>query len=145
VQILDAITLFATLLMAGNELAISAFVNPAIWRRNDLALAGELARSLGAFMPFWYGFCLLLLVIEAYLRRSQPGRDFLIGAAVLWIMIILYTVTALVPLNNRLASIAAGNAGSDWKPLSRKWDQHHRLRICLLVASIALFYAGLHL
>jgi uncharacterized membrane protein len=141
--ILDAITLFATLIMAGNELAVSAFVYPAIWKRDDQGLAGEIARSLGAFMPFWYGFCLMLLGSEAWLRRSQEGRGLLMSAVVLWIAIILYTVTKLVPLNNGLASMGTPTGTSDWKQVSKKWDRLHRARIVLLVVSIALFYAGL--
>jgi uncharacterized membrane protein len=142
-QILDAFTIFATLLLTGNELAISMFVNPAIWRRDDQSLASELAGSLGQFMPFWYAFCLLLLGSEAYLRRHQAGHGLLLSAVALWIANIIYTVTTLVPINDRLASINAKHeVVSDWKQQSKRWDRHHRLRIFILLLSVVVFYLG---
>jgi hypothetical protein len=58
-------------MLAGNELAVSWFFNPAIWQLDDRPQATAwslLPRSLGKLMPFWYALCLVLLFVEAYLR-----------------------------------------------------------------------------
>ncbi len=142
-QWLDALTLFSTLLMCGNELAVSAFLNPALWKRNDWELTGELAASLGAFMPPWYAINLGMLGVEAYLRRQEPGRLFILGSALLWAAVIVCTLSLLVPLNNRLASMNTGGMLAEWKQISRKWDTLHRFRVVLLTLAVALFYHGI--
>ncbi len=140
---LDATTLFVTLLMCGTELTVSAFIYPAVWKHNSQAMAGEFARVMGKVMPVWYPLCLVLLGAEAYLRRQEPGHTFLFAAAILWAAVIVYTLTMLVPLNNRVASISEGAAVPDWVAISRKWDTLHRLRTALLLLAVALFYGGL--
>ncbi len=60
-HLLDTMTITFTGLMVGNELAVSAFVNPAMWQLESGPQArglSLLARSLGRVMPFWYGLCL---------------------------------------------------------------------------------------
>jgi hypothetical protein len=68
--ILDLITVLCLGLMIGNELCLSLFVNPALWKLDSSPQAKAvslLARSLGKVMPFWYALCLLLLIAEAYI------------------------------------------------------------------------------
>ena len=63
-HLLDTITITLAGLMVGNELALSAFVNPAVWQLESGPQAqglSILARSLGRVMPVWYGLCLALL------------------------------------------------------------------------------------
>jgi hypothetical protein len=71
VHTLDLFTILCLGLLTGNELAVSLFVNPAIWKLNESAQAQALsllARSLGKVMPIWYALCLVLLIAEAYVR-----------------------------------------------------------------------------
>jgi hypothetical protein len=73
-HLLDTITITFAGLMVGNELAISAFVNPAVWRLESSPQAQALsilARSLGRAMPVWYGLCLSLLALESFVHRHQ--------------------------------------------------------------------------
>jgi hypothetical protein len=67
-------------LMVGDELALSAFVNPAIWHLESGSQAqglSLLARSLGRVMPVWYGLCPGLLTLESFLHRHhcRHGRE----------------------------------------------------------------------
>jgi uncharacterized membrane protein len=140
---LDEVTLFFVLFMCGNELAVSAFINPALWRTDNPAMAGEFASSLGAAMPAWYALCLVLLALEAYLGWQRPGHVLVLAAAVLWAVVILCTVTMLVPLNNRLALLKRGTAVPDWLKISKQWDTLHRIRIASLTVAAVLFYNGL--
>ncbi len=132
--------------MIGNELAVSVFVNPAIWRLDDQAqakAASLLARSLGRVMPLWYAVCLVLLSAEAYLHRYQASVTPLCVALVIWIAVIIYTVLFLVPINKRVAALTPASLPATWKADHKKWDTLHRWRIALLLVAMASLTYGL--
>jgi uncharacterized membrane protein len=142
---LDLLTILCTGLMIGNELAVSLFVNPVVWQLEDRAQARALslfAGILGKVMPFWYALCLLLMIAETYLRRHQPGWSFLLIAVVTWIAIIVYTVTTLVPINNRIARLT-DRLPEGWRQEHKKWDMYHRWRILALVIAMACLVWGI--
>jgi uncharacterized membrane protein len=144
----DIVTLVATGLLVGNELAVSLFINPVMWRLNAEAQARALslfAKLLGRVMPFWYALCLLLLAVETWLRRGRPGFSFLLAAAVLWVAVIVFSITVLVPINNRIAAVAADAPLATWLPSHKRWDRLHRVRIVLLVVALVLLVHGLRL
>jgi hypothetical protein len=142
-HLLDTITIVCVGLMVGNELAVSAFVNPAIWQLETVPQAqglSILARSLGRAMPAWYGLCLVLLALESFLHRNVWAP--LLAATLIWAAVIVFTVTMLVPINNRIASLNTALPTPGWKRDHQKWDSLHRLRIPLLVIAFsALTYA----
>ena len=142
-QGLDVVTMLLTVLMTGVEFAVAAFVDPALKRQKDRAVTKDLAQTLGKVMPFWYGACLLLLGAEWFLRRHEPGGGMLLGAAVLWLGTIVYTVALLVPINNRIAGTAAQGEGFDWEAQHARWDMLHRVRVGVLLVAILLFLRGL--
>lgn len=139
-HLLNATTILIAGLMVGNEFAMSTFVNPALWRLDSGPQAeglSLLARWLGRVMPVWYGLCFALLALESFLHRHQPAFLPLFIATLIWASVIIFSIAMLVPINNRLASLRTGSAGSDWKRDHRKWDSLHRVRILLL--ALALF------
>jgi hypothetical protein len=140
---LDLLTILCAGLMIGNELAVSLFVNPVIWQLEDRSQAKALslfAGTLGKVMPFWYALCLVLMVVEAYLRRHQPALTLLLIAVAIWIAIIVYTVTTLVPINNRIARLA-GALPEGWREEHKRWDTYHRWRIlALMIAMVCLVW-----
>jgi len=86
-HLLNIITITSAGLMVGNELSVSAFVNPALRRLESGPQAqalSVLARSLGRAMPVWYGLCLALLALESFLHFHQTTRTPLLIAAALW-------------------------------------------------------------
>ena len=86
-HLLNIVTITSAALMVGNELSVSAFVNPALRRLESGPQAqalSVLARSLGLAMPVWYGLCLALLALEAFLHRHQTTLAALLIAAALW-------------------------------------------------------------
>ena len=143
---LDIVTITSAGLMTGSELAISAFVNPAIWRLES-APQGQavsiLARSLGRAMPVWYGFCLALLALESFLRRHQPALAALLTAAVIWAGVIIFSIGMLVPIKNRIASLNTAAPAPGWDRDHRKWDALHRVRILLLIAALLVLINAL--
>jgi uncharacterized membrane protein len=131
--------------MVGNELAVSAFFNPAVWKLESTPQAqglSILAGSLGRVMPVWYGVCLALLGLESFLHRHQAALVPLLTAAVIWVGVIVFTVSVLVPMNNRIASLNTAAPAPGWKEDHKKWDSLHRVRILLLLAAlVAVIYA----
>jgi uncharacterized membrane protein len=144
-HLLDTLTITLAGLMVGNELALSAFVNPAVWQLESSAQAQELsilARSLGRVMPVWYGLCLALLALESFLHRHQASLLLLLTATLIWAGVVLFTIGMLVPINNRIGSLNTAAPAPGWKRDHRKWDSLHRVRILLLsVAVFALTFA----
>ena len=144
-HLLDTITIAFAALMTGNEFALSAFVNPAVWRLESGPQAqglSLLARSLGRIMPLWYGLCLALLALESFLHRHQAALVPLLTATLIWVGVILFSIALLVPINDRIASLNTAAPAPGWKQDHKKWDSLHRVRILLLgIALFALTYA----
>jgi uncharacterized membrane protein len=144
-HLLDTISITFAGLMVGNELAVSAFVNPALWRLESgpqAEGASILARSLGRVMPVWYGLCLALLTLDSFLHRHQAALIPLLTATLIWVGVIIFSVGMLVPVNNRIASLNRAAPAPGWEHDHKKWDSLHRVRILLLaVAFFALTYA----
>ena len=131
-------------LMVGSELAIATFVHPTLDTLPDdvhLPAASALARVQGRIMPFWYILVVLLTFGEVGMQWHQSGRlpIWVATSAVLWVFAILFSVTALVPINNRLKS----NAPPDWKMYRRRWDLLHRWRVVLLTIALGFLIVGL--
>ena len=139
-HLLDIITILCIGLMVGTELTVSLFINPIIWQLDDQAQAKAFslfARYLGKAMPIWYILSLVLLIAEAYLRRHQPALTPLLTAIIIWIAVILYTVTTLVPINNRIVALS-----TRWRSEHKRWDTLHRWRILLLtIAMVCVTHA----
>ena len=76
VLFLDVVTIVSAAVLVGNEAAVWIFINP-ILRQLDEGSQGRavslFAARLGKAMPFWYAFSLLLLILEAFLRRQGSG------------------------------------------------------------------------
>ena len=140
-HILNIITITSAGLMTGNELAVSAFMNPALRRLESGPQAQALsilARSLGRAMPVWYVLCLALMALESFLHLHQAALAPLLIAAGLWVGAIILSVSVLVPINNRIASLNAAASAPGWERDHRKWDALHRVRIILLILALVI-------
>ena len=138
-HLLNIITIISAGLMTGNELAVSAFVNPALRRLESGPQAQALsilARSLGRAMPVWYCLCFALLLIESFLRRHQTMLVPFLTAIAIWAAAILFSIFVLVPINNRIASLNAAAPAAGWERDHRKWDVLHHVRILLLIIAL---------
>ena len=143
---LDTVTITSAGLMVGVELAVSAFVNPAVWRLESGPQAQALSilgRSLGRAMPFWYGSCLALLALESFLHRHETALAALVTAAVIWTGAIIFSIGMLVPINNRIASLNTEAPAPGWERDHRRWDALHRIRILLLMIALLVLVSAL--
>ena len=144
----DIATVAVTGLMTGNEFAVAAFVHPQLRKLGDSAhvqIAPRLAAVLGKAMPIWYTLALVLILGAAFEHRpisSGPGL-FLASAAALWVAAILFTVTTLVPINNRIAKIDPEHPYDCWLQDRCRWDQLHQVRVMLLIMAFVLILTGL--
>ncbi|OBG15089.1 hypothetical protein A5765_09630 [Mycolicibacterium celeriflavum] len=122
--------------MVGVEIAVAAFTNPVFSRLPDGAFTQARAdgsRVLGRVMPFWYIAALVLLVVAAVVTWS----NWLITAsAALMAVVVLVTVTLMVPINNRIGRWS-DPAEAD-RDLARRWDRSHWLRVGLLIVLYGL-------
>jgi uncharacterized membrane protein len=146
-EALSVVAIIVAGLMVGCELAIAAFVHPALDTLPDdvhLPAASALARVLGKFMPFWYILVFLLTLAEASIEWRQSGQlpIWLATSAILWMLASLYSVMALVPINNRIASWEKSTPPPDWKRYRRRWDLLHRWRVVLLTIAFAFLIVG---
>jgi uncharacterized membrane protein len=147
IEALNVVAIVVAGLLVGNELAIAAFIHPTLNRLPDdvhLSVVIALARLLGKVMPLWYVLVLLLTLAAAWVRWHQSDRlpEWLIASAVLWVLVIVYSVTIEVPINNRVASWVAATPPADWKTFRNKWDFHHSYRVVLLMITFAFLIVG---
>jgi len=146
--LLDVVTVACIGLLVGVEFAVSAFVNPVLWRLDARAQGAAIrmfARKLGFVMPFWYAASFVLLGVEIMLRAHSGALPLLIAATAIWAAVIVLTLMFLVPINNRMAKIEP-DAWTDqtWRE-HRKWDARHRYRVAALVASWVCLLMAIHM
>jgi len=55
----------------------------------------------------------------------------------------VYSLIALVPVNNRIKSWETSTPPTDWKTDRRTWDWHHRWRTLLLTVAFAFLVVGI--
>ena len=147
-EALNVIAILVAGLMVGCELAIAAFIHPTLDKLPDdvhLPAASAIARVMGRVMPFWYALTFLLAVAEGAIHWHQSGRlpIWIATSAVLWMLVIVYTITTLVPINNRIASWETSTPPADWKTYRSSWDLLHRWRVAVLTIAFALLVLGI--
>ena len=147
-EILNVVAILVTGLMVGCELGVAAFIHPTLDKLPDVAhlpAASALARVLGTVMPFWYAIGFSLILAEAVIAWRQSGilPIWFAASSILWMLVIVYTITTLVPINNRIASWEKFTPPADWKTYRTKWDSHHRRRVALLTIAFAILVVGI--
>ncbi|MGV9800635.1 DUF1772 domain-containing protein [Mycobacterium sp. NPDC003449] len=134
-EIIEIAALLVTGALVGIEFGVTAFFHPILERLPDpqyVQARGASARVLGKVMPFWYGTALALQLAVAVV---WPGPA-VIGAVVTMVVVMALTLTALVPVNNRVAAWAgpADISRAD----ARRWDRLHWVRVGLLAVGFVL-------
>ncbi len=146
--ILDIFAILCIGLMIGTEFTVSAFINPILKQLDAHARASAtrlFARKLGFVMPFWYVLGLVLFIAEAILRRHQPDISLLLIAVAIWVLVILFTIFLLVPINNRIANMDSPTFTNQLQAEHRKWDMLHRWRVAALIVAMICLLAAIRL
>lgn len=134
-------------LLIGTEFAVSVFINPVLRKLDDHAQAQAIsffAVRLGRAMPFWYGFSLLLLLIETIAQRHEPGSTLLIAASAIWLAVIFLSVLVLVPINNRMMRLDAKSFPEEAQREHGRWTTLHHLRVTALIVAMVCFLLAAH-
>jgi uncharacterized membrane protein len=141
----DLLTILCVVSMLGTEFTVSTFINSALakldretWSRATPVLA----QTMGRAMPFWYFLGLFFIGVEAYLRRSQGLHLWIDLALLLWIVGILYSVTMLVPINNRIIRLDSSSSSSAAME-HKHWNMLHRWRVVLLGVAVVCLIGGM--
>jgi hypothetical protein len=136
-RFLDILTVLFAVAMTGTEFTVAFILNPALDALDEsawLRAMPALAKVMGRAMPIWYASSFVLITAEAYLRFGTESRWWMVAAAALWASSIVYSVTMLVPINNRIASANQAPASALMLDHER-WDVLHRWRVAVLVAA----------
>jgi uncharacterized membrane protein len=145
-NLLNTATIVCIGLLIGVELAVSAFINPVVWKL-DLAAQAKafqlFGRRFGKAMPVWYIASLLLLVSEMMTRVNKFHVGLLGVAIAFWVAAICLSLLSLVPINNRLVRMDSDGFTESAQRELRKWDFLHRVRVAILVVAMLFFLAGI--
>jgi hypothetical protein len=145
-NLLNIPTILCIGLLIGAELAVSAFINPVVWKL-DLAAQARASqlfgRRLGTAMPFWYIASLLLLVSETIAHRHESHVGLLGVAIAFWGAAIALSLLSLVPINNRMVRMDADGFTESTQRELRKWNSLHLVRVSFLAAAMIFFLAGI--
>jgi len=137
-EIIEVLALVVAGPMVGVEISVGAFANTIFGRLPDASFRqarSDASRVLGRAMPFWYIAALVLLIAAAAV--TWPNW-LLVASAAVMAVVVLMTVTVMVPINNRIGS---WTDASD-RDLARRWDRLHWLRIILLLVMVVLLAVG---
>jgi hypothetical protein len=144
----DIATATITGMMVGNEFAVAAFIHPQIKKLDNnthAQTAASVASVLGKAMPLWYALTLVLILGTAYEHRpvtTGSGLFTLLAAAILALTII-FSITMLVPINNRIAKMNPQHPYDCWLQDRSRWDHLHQMRVVLLIMAFVLLLTGL--
>jgi uncharacterized membrane protein len=146
-EALNVVAILFAGLMVGCELAIAALIHPTLDTLPEavhLPAASAIARVMGKVMPFWYALTALLTVAVGAIRWHDSDRlpILIVLSAGLWTLVIVYTVTVLVPINNRIASWEKSAPPADWRSYRSRWDLLHRWRVVVLTVAFVLLIMG---
>jgi uncharacterized membrane protein len=146
-EVLNVVAILVAGLMVGSELAIAAFIHPTLDQLPDTVhqpAASAIARVLGKVMSIWYPVVVLLALALTILGWRESGGlpTWFAASAILWILASVFSLTALVPINNRIASWEKSAPPADWKTYRSRWDRLHRWRVVLLTIALALLIVG---
>jgi hypothetical protein len=143
-DVLFLMLIVSTGTILGNEFCIGFLIHPALSRTDAerfLPAIQVIGRLLGQVMPFWMGgtalFQLVLLVVTWHWPATSTGA--LLVATLLWSIVIIFSLVAEVPINNRVIAWDLQKLPADWRAQRNRWDQLHVIRVVLIaVALVAL-------
>ena len=148
ISALFLLVIVSTALLFGNEFSVGFFVHPSLTRADHRAFLPAIqvfARLFGKVMPVWMPLTLALHLFLLWLTWRWPAYHtlLLVAAATLWIIVIVFSVVGLVPINDRVKSWEIARLPDDWASQRRRWDALHAIRVFIIgLAFVALLLSG---
>jgi hypothetical protein len=134
-------------LLFGSEFSVGFFIHPSLSRadhRGFLPAIQVFARYFGKIMPIWMAGTLILHLLLLWTTWKWPAHHTvcLIFAAILWVIIIVFSVSGPVPINNRVKAWDLAHLPDNWEAERRRWDALNAIRVVLIgLAFLALLLA----
>ena len=97
----------------------------------------SIRHTIGAMKEIALIVALVALIVGALVTSGEWP---IAAAAVLMALVVLMTVTVLVPINNRIGRWSSASDVS--RDLARRWDRLHWLRVAMLSAMVVLLTVG---
>ena len=146
-QLILLALLLNSALLTGNEFAVAAFIHPSLSddnHRSNLSAIQRFANLYGKVMPIWMGVTTTLHIFVGALAwfYFQFAFPWLFAAALIWTIIIPYSLIFPVPLNNQVKEWNLNNLPSNWEEIRSKWDFYNWIRVMLLVSAFVLLATG---
>ena len=134
--------------MCGSEFNIAAFAHPALNRQPldvHIPMRAFYANLFGRVMPFWMATSTLLnlLLLLPFEHLPRPAWHLVATAFAIQVLMVLFSLVAPVPINNRIKKWTATSLPADWKAMEQRWDLYHWIRTLLLIAAFALLALGI--
>lgn len=135
-------------LLTGNEFAVAALIHPSLSRadhRANLPTIQHFAQLYGDVMPVWMGVttaCHLLVCAIAWFN-APPALPWLAAAAIIWVVVIPFSLIFPVPLNNQVKHWDLNNLPTNWQQIRQRWDLYNWIRVLLLMTAFVLLAIGL--
>ena len=131
------VLIISTALMFGNEFSVGFFIHQSLARVDHRAFLPAIqvfARFFGKIMPIWMPVTLVLHLLLLWLTWRWPARQtlFLLSAAILWVIIIVFSILGPVPINNRVKAWDMARLPDDWEAQRRRWDALNAIRVFLI-------------
>ena len=98
--------------------------------------AAHLLTARLMIMPFWNVLGLVLLIVEAIVRRNEPGFSLLVAASALWVAAAAFTFTFMFSLNSRLARADSTSSPKQSLLDYQRWSARHLPRLLILAAAL---------
>lgn len=97
----------------------------------------NVAVPMSIIMPL----CILSMIISiwSYIDKKAPGFYLSIAALLLMILVLVITLSILVPIDNDIAEWTTLSIPSDWEDIRGRWEYFHSIRTYCSVASFACF------
>ncbi|MBD2461435.1 DUF1772 domain-containing protein [Oscillatoria sp. FACHB-1407] len=149
VLVILALLLNSALLM-GNEFAVAAFIHPSLSgkdHRSNLVVIQHFANLYGRVMPIWMGVTTALHIIVCVMAwfYSPLVFSWLLAAALIWIIVIPYSLFFPVPLNNQVKEWDLNNLPANWEVIRNRWDIYNWIRVMLLMTAFIALSIGFRL
>jgi uncharacterized membrane protein len=146
-QLLLLTLLLNSALLTGNEFTVSTFIHPSLAADNhrlNLLTIQHFAKLYGKVMPIWMGVTtgLHILVTAIAWLYFKPIFPWLLATALIWAIVVPYSLIFPVPLNNQVIEWNLNDLPSNWEQTRSKWDFYNWIRVILLIVAFILLSMG---
>jgi MFS family permease len=133
--VLSTLVLLLSGWLAGAESASWALLQPVVARLDDtsqIRMQQGMLRTFGRVMPILLPLTSVLIVLTAVVAPNGTPRVLWVVAAVAAVVLIAFTLTVNVPINERTLPWDAEHPPAGWRADRHRWHPYQGVRAVLL-------------